>query len=112
MSAKEEVARAIIAGLRMSPGHIFRISARCEQGGCTHFSGHSCALAKRIVDDLPAVVEQLPACQIRPTCRWYHEQGRDACVRCPQVMTYAAESMKPLARVAMPPNQENSIDDS
>ncbi len=92
------------------PGHVFRISARCEQRRCIHFSGERCALAKRIVDELPAVVEQLPPCQIRPTCRWYQEQGRNACLRCPQVVTYAAESMKPLAQIAMPSGSEASID--
>jgi hypothetical protein len=84
------------------PGHVFRISARCEQSRCVHFSGEQCGLAKRIVDGLPAVVEHLPACQIRPTCRWYQEQGRSACLRCPQVVTYAAESLQPLVRIAMP----------
>jgi hypothetical protein len=88
------------------PGHVFRISARCEQNRCVHFSGERCALAKRIVDDLPIVVEHLPSCQIRPTCRWYQEQGRHACLRCPQVVTYAAENLQPLARIAMPSDPE------
>jgi hypothetical protein len=57
------------------------------RGGCKHFKDNACSLAKRIVEGVPAVVDALPACQIRPTCRWFREQGKAACFRCPQVMT-------------------------
>jgi len=33
----------------------------------------------------------LPACLIRATCRWYQQEGKAACHRCPQVVTYIAE---------------------
>jgi hypothetical protein len=92
------------------PGHVFRIAAQCEQNRCVHFSGERCALAKRIVDDLQPVAEHLPSCQIRPTCRWYEEHGSAACLRCPQVVTYVAESMRPLARIAMPNDPEHAAD--
>ena len=94
------------------PGHVFRIAARCEQSRCIHFSGERCGLAQRIVDQLPEVVENLPMCQIRPTCRWYLEQGRHACLRCPQVVTYAAESMNPLVQIAMPSGSELPSDNN
>ena len=29
----------------------------------------------------------LPRCVIRPTCRWFRQEGRAACLRCPQVVT-------------------------
>jgi hypothetical protein len=69
------------------PGQIFRIAARCDENGCVHFDGTRCGLARRIVRILPAVTEGLPACIIRPTCRWYQQEGRAACLRCPQVVT-------------------------
>lgn len=94
------------------PGHIFRIAAQCEQSRCVHFSGKRCALARRIVDNLSPVVEQLPLCQIRPSCRWYAEQGSAACLRCPQVVTYAAESMRSLTQIAMPNDSEHSTNNS
>ena len=33
------------------------------------------------------VVGALPRCAIRPTCRWFRQEGREACLRCPQVAT-------------------------
>lgn len=69
------------------PTQLFRIAAPCANGGCKHFKSNACSLAKRIVASVPAVVEALPACQIRSTCRWFRQEGKEACFRCPQVMT-------------------------
>ena len=69
------------------PTQLFRIAAPCANDGCKHFKGSSCTLAQRIVQGVPAVVNALPACQIRSTCRWFRQEGKEACFRCPQVMT-------------------------
>jgi len=69
------------------PTELFRIAAPCAGGSCKHFKGNTCSLAKRIVEGVPAVVDALPACQIRSTCRWFRQEGKAACFRCPQVMT-------------------------
>src|SRR5689334_7534029 len=69
------------------PLQVFRIAAKCEEKACCHFDGTRCQLATRIVQILPAVIESLPACLIRPTCRWYQQEGKAACMRCPQVIT-------------------------
>jgi hypothetical protein len=69
------------------PTEIFRIAAPCVTSGCRHFKGNACTLAQRIVEGLPPVVNALPPCQIRPTCRWFRQEGRSACLRCPQVIT-------------------------
>jgi hypothetical protein len=69
------------------PTEIFRIAAPCAMTGCKHFEGNACKLAQRIVEGLPSVVNALPPCQIRPTCRWFRQEGRNACLRCPQVIT-------------------------
>ena len=66
---------------------VLRIGASCEESRCTHFADGCCALATRVATLLPAVVERLPPCAIRRTCRWYAQEGRAACVRCPQVTT-------------------------
>jgi hypothetical protein len=68
------------------PTELFRIAAPCSNGGCRHFNG-ACTLAQRIVGHLPEVVNALPDCQIRSTCRWFHQEGEKACLRCPQVST-------------------------
>lgn len=83
------------------PGQIFRIAARCEEKACCHFDGVRCNLATRIVQILPAVTEGLPACLIRPTCRWYQQEGRAACLRCPQVITETYEPSEDYKRAAM-----------
>ena len=69
------------------PSEIFRIAGRCETSGCKHFKGNNCTLAQRIVEGLKPVVSALPPCQIRQTCRWFQQEGRNACLRCPQVVT-------------------------
>jgi len=69
------------------PTQLFRIAAPCANGGCKHFKGNTCSLAQRIVEGVPVVVDALPACQIRSTCRWFRQEGKEACFRCPQVMT-------------------------
>ena len=71
-----------------------RFAARCEESRCCHFDGQI----------LPAVVEALPARLIRSECRWYAQEGRPACLRCPRVVTrnYAPnEDMVRAARVAI-----------
>ena len=56
--------------------------------------------ASGIVDLLPAVTEALPACRIRPECRWYRQEGRPACMRCPQVVTQTYQPTELYARAA------------
>ena len=74
------------------PTQLFRIAGTCSGDSCKHFKGNTCSLAQRIVDGVPAVVNGLPACQIRSTCRWFRQEGKEACFRCPQVMTDKANA--------------------
>lgn len=79
---------------------VFRLAARCEESKCTHFDGTRCQLAVRIATMLPEVVDSLPACAIRPECRWFRQEGRAACVRCPQIVTGNYEADETLQQVA------------
>jgi hypothetical protein len=79
---------------------VFRLSARCEEKKCTHFDGRDCQLAVRIAKLLPEVVDHLPPCNIRPDCRWFRQEGRAACVRCPQIVTGTHEADELLQQVA------------
>lgn len=86
------------------PNEVFRFSAHCEEAKCVHFAGQRCQLAERIVDMMPEVADSLPPCIIRRTCRWHRQEGRAACVRCPQIMTSNPGADEDLRRVAgMPP---------
>ena len=71
----------------LKPTEIYRLSATCAEHKCPHFDGADCRLATRIVNILPAVVDALPPCTIRKDCRWYSQEGGDACRRCPEITT-------------------------
>jgi hypothetical protein len=71
----------------VKPTEMMRLASSCHEKGCVHFDGSECRLAMRIVEQLPTVTEILPACQIRSSCRWWQQEGKPACLRCPQVVT-------------------------
>jgi hypothetical protein len=84
----------------VSPAEVFRFSAPCANSGCGHYAAEDskCRLAEKVVRWVPVVVEQLPPCSIRPDCRWWQQEGRDACFRCPQVVT---NNINPTAEMRM-----------
>lgn len=71
----------------ITPTEIFRMATPCAAKACLHFDGQDCRLAKQIAEKLPAVAEELPPCSIRRDCRWWKQEGKAACMRCPQVIT-------------------------
>lgn len=79
---------------------LFRFGARCEKSACGHFNGSTCSLGHRVKSSLPAVVDALPSCLIRASCRWHAEQGADVCLRCPQVVTMIPGDEGMLSEVA------------
>jgi hypothetical protein len=85
----------------VKPTEVLRFAAHCEGSACRHFDGTNCNLATRIVQILPAVVDSLPPCLIRPDCRWYQQEGRAACMRCPQVITETCEPTEEFRRAAL-----------
>ncbi|HKV93881.1 MAG TPA: nitrogen fixation protein [Candidatus Angelobacter sp.] len=84
----------------VSPSRVLRIAARCEENACVHFDGVNCRLVTRIVQQLPAVTDTLPGCLIRADCRWYRQEGRAACLRCPQVVTEFTEENEAFRKAA------------
>lgn len=82
------------------PNQVFRIGAPCATSACMHFSANRCNLATRVAEELPVVADTLPACRLRPSCRWWQQEGVAACRRCPQVVTgrlYADDTYKYVA---------------
>ena len=61
--------------------------APCAGGGCSHFDGSDCRLATKLVQLMPPASKALPACQLRPDCRWWKQEGKTACFRCPSIVT-------------------------
>jgi len=84
----------------VQPTEVFRFSARCDEGACRHYAAGRCKLATRVVRILPEVTDVLPKCVIRQTCRWYGQEGRAACFRCPQVVTLQYQFSDEFRRVA------------
>jgi hypothetical protein len=83
------------------PTEVLRFAAPCMEGRCQHFRDGTCTLATRIIARLPAVSDRLRRCAIRPSCRWWRQEGAVACQRCPRVITepYAASDlMREVAR--------------
>jgi hypothetical protein len=66
---------------------VIRFAAPCAGCQCAQHEEGACGLAKRAVQHLPVVVRILPKCGIRQDCLWWRQEGREACYRCPQVVT-------------------------
>lgn len=73
--------------LGVDPGHALRFSAPCANSGCGQWREGGCGLGKAILEQLQPVVDVAPACTLRATCRWFAENGKASCLRCPQVTT-------------------------
>ena len=82
------------------PTEVFRLASPCMGEGCKHFAGGACTLVQRVVASLDPVVSALPPCRIRPVCRWFRQEGPDACVRCPQVITTTYDATELQRQVA------------
>lgn len=86
----------------VTPTEVFRTAAPCATKSCQHFDGQDCGLATRVAERLTAVVEELPPCSIRRDCRWWQQEGKAACLRCPQVITDHYNPSQLLHEVALP----------
>jgi hypothetical protein len=77
----------LAAAAPAKPTEVFRAASPCMERRCKHFDGRDCGLAARVASMLDPAVGTLPRCAIRPRCRWFRQEGRAACLRCPQVAT-------------------------
>lgn len=84
-----------------SAGRVLRLAAKCAEGQCAHFDGHDCSLVKRVAAMLPEAAHKAPPCFLRRSCRWFAQEGVDACFRCESIVT-EFEPDPHLARVATP----------
>jgi hypothetical protein len=73
------------------PRRALRFASPCREGGCAKWTGTRCGVIDAVIADLGAhEPEELPACGIRSTCRWFAQHGRAACNVCPEVVTKPA----------------------
>lgn len=67
----------------------FRFADRCIGSKCRWWADHQCGLAEMLVTFEGSVAtagDELPACPIRSTCRWFSQSGARACAVCPSVV--------------------------
>jgi len=72
----------------------FRFAGTCAKNGCRQWTGSRCGIVDKMlnhIQDAIPVMDELPACSIRPQCRWYNQNGADACKLCPWVITEVSE---------------------
>ena len=77
-----------------NPNKRFRFVTPCIQSGCRHWQEGRCVVADIVTDEVTTastpeeLAAPLPACPIRPACRWYAQRGEEACRVCPQVVSH------------------------
>jgi len=72
-----------------APEERFRFASNCAKNGCGHWDsgGAGCGLVGKIVEAMNRKAEAaLVACGIRQQCRWYHQEGAQACANCDEVV--------------------------
>jgi len=77
------------------PERRFRFSTPCARAACSQWTGSQCGVIETVLDatgstrgSAASIDEQsLPACVIRPRCRWFLQRGTEACGVCPIVVT-------------------------
>jgi hypothetical protein len=71
------------------PEKRFRFAAKCVKSGCKQWDGGSCRVIGQL-SEVNARVERdevLKPCIIRPSCRWFYQEGAAACTICTYVVT-------------------------
>jgi hypothetical protein len=77
---------AVLEAAGPRPETKFRFAAPCAEGGCTQWRDSQCSLIGRIrAAIVPEAQERQPVCSIRGDCRWFMQDGRDACAVCSYV---------------------------
>ena len=89
----------------VQPTEVFRFAAPCAGHACQHFDGQDCRLVTRIVQILPSVTSDLPPCTIRSTCRWWQQEGKQACFHCPQIVTESQSASAAYIQAVAPPTE-------
>ncbi len=71
------------------PEKRFRFSNKCVKSGCSQWTGTRCGVIDKVMDGIESRYwkNHLPDCSIRDTCRWFSQNGADACRVCPLVVT-------------------------
>ena len=91
----------------VTPTEVFRIAAPCQGKKCQHFDGAECRLVNNLVQ-IATSTSELKHCAIRPSCRWYAQQGSTACTQCSEIVTRYYNPPPELDEAAIPFRQKSS----
>ena len=101
-----------------SPEARFRFAGPCQQCACRQWADGRCGVIDKVLAkrEQPAL-DDLPACAIRPSCRWYLQRGGAACHACPEVITdlsmaYVANDAGRELPVIAPGSHRSEVDPS
>lgn len=67
----------------------YRAAMDCATKNCLNWNGNKCT----VTDQMSPYLEGKPApekhieCSIRSSCRWFHQEGYNACKICPMIKT-------------------------
>ena len=80
-----------------APEKRFRFGDLCVQSGCRQWTGTRCGVIDEVLEHVPEEEKsrELPACSIRPQCRWYNQVGAEACRVCSLVVTDCLDEAEP-----------------
>jgi hypothetical protein len=84
----------LAAALPARPREVFRFAATCVEGACPHWTDEGqgrCTLVSTVLRVFDPAAVELPRCNIRKSCRWWHQEGKAACLRCVQIPTDSGE---------------------
>ncbi|HEU5062244.1 MAG TPA: hypothetical protein VFT79_03700 [Solirubrobacterales bacterium] len=91
LEVDEDFVAKALAG--RAPEKRFRFAQPCRESGCHFWSEGRCGVADAAAESEEADGEgSLPACAIRPRCRWFAQAGASACRGCPTVVTDISSS--------------------
>jgi hypothetical protein len=78
-----------IARAGRTPEKRFRFGGQCVQSGCKQWTGERCGVIDNVIETAGGNSEtaSLPECSVRSECRWFYQNGAEACAVCPDVIT-------------------------
>ncbi|MCW3127801.1 MAG: hypothetical protein JWO03_3459 [Bacteroidetes bacterium] len=76
------------------PEERFRFTDVCKESGCKNWNKGRCGVSDTILEfkDSTGVDRNSTHCSIRSQCRWFSQNGFDACRMCKYIITYVSES--------------------
>lgn len=65
----------------------FRFTGKCVEKGCAQWNneGSKCSLSQKVQDLDTIKNTELSFCPIRSQCRWFSQDGKDACFSCNEI---------------------------